>query len=80
MGNCWSDCLRHSWGWSCVGRRAQGKAAGHDRISCCGQKVGIPRTPAALMSKECCNNKRGEATMLGLVGVRLDELELLARI
>lgn len=59
-------------------RRARGKAAGHDRMSCCGQKVGIPRTPAALMSKERCNNNKGEAPVLGLSGVTLDELELLA--
>ena len=62
-----------------MGRRAQGKAAGHDRISWCGQKMEIPRTPAAPMVEGALQYKGG-ATVLGLLGVTLDELKLLALI
>ena len=65
-----------------MGRRAQGKAAGHDGTSWCIKKNEVPRIPATLMVNiNGCN--RGEAMALGLVGVRLvtlDELGLLGRV
>ena len=75
MGNCWSDGLRHSRGRTCMCRRAQGKATGHDGTSWCIRKVEILRIPAALMVNiNGCS--RGKAMALG---VTLDELGLLAR-